>query len=101
MNVSASGGMQQMIQTQTRKMDGSGGGQGGGMKDVMQQLPEADRNAIKEQMQSLSPSDKVAAKDQINQIDSSTMTLDDYTQSIMNILNPTDITSTDAVEVYA
>ncbi len=88
-------------QMQMRKMDGTGGGmgmrrggQGGnGMGAIMQSLPTDDRVAIQDQMQSLSESDKAAAIDKIKQLDTTSMSTDAITQSIMDIINPT--TSTD------
>ncbi len=78
---------------QMRKMDGSGGGKGqggqGGMGAIMQSLPSEDRTAIQSQMQSLSETDRASAIDQIKQLDTSSMSTDAITQSIMDIINPT------------
>ncbi len=91
---------QYQYQNQMRRMDGSGGGvgnggpRGGGMGAIMQTLPSEDQSAIQEQMSSLSQTDRVAAMDQIRQLDTSSMSSDEVTQSIMDILNPTPTTST-------
>ena len=88
----------QQVQTQTqmRKMDGSGGGQGNGqgggmkgaMQSTMQALPEDTQTAIKEQLQQLDPAAKKDMASQIASLDSSNMSVDELTASIMDMLNP-------------
>ena len=81
---------QQMQQTQMRKMDGSGGGHGGGggMKDVMQNLSSEDRVAVQEQMSALSQEDRINMQEQLKSVDSTTMTSDEYAQTLLDILDP-------------
>jgi hypothetical protein len=89
MDVSAYGSTQQM-QTQMRKMDGSGGGQGqggGGMQEIMQSLSSEDRTAMQEQLSSMSQEDRVSTVSQMKEVDATSMTSEDYTQSILDILN--------------
>ena len=79
---------QQMQQTQMRKMDGTGGGQGqgsGGMKDIMQNLSSEDRVALQEQMSSLSPEQRADMKEQLKAVDSTGMSGEDYAQSLLNL----------------
>lgn len=87
MEVNSSVQMQQ--QMQTRKMDGTGGGQGkGGMGSAMQSLSSEDKSAIKEQMQGLSKEDRASAIEQIKQLDVASMNPDELAQSMMDIINP-------------
>ena len=87
MNVNASTSAQQ---TQMRKMDGTGGGQGNGamgkmMKETMSLLPEETQTDIQALMQALDPADKQAAKAQMTQIETENMTVEDLTAAIMDI----------------
>jgi hypothetical protein len=97
MDVGAAGYTQQM-QTQMRKMDGSGGGQGqgggGGMKNIMQSLSPEDQTAMKDQMSSLSQTDRASMVSQLKEVDSTQMTSEEYTQSLLDVLNQ-DKTATD------
>ncbi|QOP43417.1 hypothetical protein FJR45_05390 [Sulfurimonas sediminis] len=87
MQVNSNGAMQQM-QMQMRKMDGTGGGQGnGGMKDIMQSLSQEDRTALKEKMSSMDQTQRANLIAQMKQVDASTMDSQQYTQSLMDILN--------------
>ena len=98
---------QQMQQTQMKKMDGSGGGQGSGgagMKDVMQNLSSEDRVAIQEQMSALSQEERVDMKDQLKSVDATSMSGDEYMQTLMELLTPQEeeVSSTDTfTPVYA
>jgi len=90
MDINAMGSMQQM---QMRKMDGTGMGQGNGggnqqMREIMQQLPQSDRDAIREQMQSLDLAQRPDMLSQISQLDRSSMSVEEITSSIMDIINP-------------
>ena len=86
MNVNATGSMEQM---QLRKMDGSGGGQGkgSGMKDIMQSLSTEDQDALKAQMGEMSMEDRMAMASQMKEIDKSSMSDEDYVQSLLDILD--------------
>ena len=83
-------------QTQMRKMDGSGGGQGGGMSSMMKAtmagLPEQTQTDIKALMQTLDPTSKQDAMKQITEMDTSNMSVEDLTASIMELLNPSSST---------
>jgi peptidyl-tRNA hydrolase len=91
-----------MQQTQMRKMDGSGGGQGG-MRDIMQSLSTEDRAALKEQMSSLSQSDRMAAVTQMKEVDATALSSEDYTKALLDILNKAtaEKTQSDSFSVYA
>jgi len=93
MDVTAASNSQQM---QMRKMDGSGSAQQGqgGMKDIMQSLSSEDRTALKEQMSSLSQEDRASMVSQMKQVDSTAMTSDEYSQTLLDILNQDKTTST-------
>jgi hypothetical protein len=95
----------QMQQTQTRRMDGSGGGQGGGMKEMMQSLSPEDRTAVREQMASLSEADRKTMKDQMSQMDATTLSSEDLFQSIMSMLTsfqqPTTVATETTLSTYA
>lgn len=91
-------------QMQMRKMDGSGGGQGqGGMKDIMQSLSIEDRTAMKESMSSLSQEERVAAVAQMKQVDVASLNDEDYTQTLLDILDEaaTNEAETEGFSVYA
>jgi len=76
------------LQMQMQKMDGSGSGQGqGGMKDIMQNLSTEDRNTIKGQMSSMSPEEKASMVEQMKQVDQSSMSSQDYTQTLLDLLD--------------
>lgn len=87
-DINSVGSMQQM-----RSMDGTGMGQGNGgpgreMREMMQQLPEEQQASIREQMQSLNPAERKDMVSQIASLDTSDMTIDDLTASILDILTP-------------
>ncbi len=83
MEIQSNGTMQQM---QMRKMDGSGGGQGG-MRDIMQNLPEEERATIKEQLSAMTQEEKMAAVEEMKSVDATTLSSQDYTQALLDILN--------------
>ena len=90
MDVGSTSSMQQI---QTRKIDSSGGGQGSGgmggmMKATMAGLSEETQTDIKSLMQTLDPTSKQDAMKQITEMDSSNMTVEDLTSSIMDLLSP-------------
>lgn len=91
-----------MQQMQMRKMDGSGGGQGG-MREMMQKLPEEERNAIKEQLSAMTQEERVAAVEEMKSVDAATLSSQDYMQALLDILNKTNeqTTSNDGFSVYA
>jgi len=102
MNVNASGSMEQ---TQLRKMDGSGGGQGkgSGMKDIMQSLSTQDQDALKAQMGEMSMEDRMAMVSQMKEVDKASMSDEDYVQSLLDILDTekSDDTDNDGFSIYA
>ncbi len=95
MQVNSSG---QMQQTQMRKMDGSGGGQGGGMKETMQALSPEDRTAVREQMASLSPTDRTTMKDQMSKVDTTSLSSEDLGKTLMSMLTSLQEPATTAAE---
>ena len=103
MNVNATGSMEQ---TQLRKMDGTGGGQGkggGGMKDIIQSLPQEDQDALKATMSEMSMEDRMAMVSQMKEVDQASMSTEDYVQSLLDILDTqnTEEAETDGFSVYA
>ncbi len=107
MNVSSSGSMEQMQmqQMQMRKMDGSGGGQGqgGGMRDIMQSLSPEDQDTMKAQMSSMSMEDRMSMVSQMKEVDQTSMSEEDYTQTLLDILNKNTANDaeTEGFSVYA
>jgi len=103
MQVGATG---QMDQIQMRKMDGTGGGQGkggnNGMKDIMQSLSTEDRAALQEQMSTLSTEDRRDMIDQMKQVDSSSMSSEDYVDTLLSLFDTssTEDTVTDENSTY-
>ena len=89
MNVNSANNMQQ---TQMRKMDGTGNGNGGAMNKMMNEtlslVPEETKVEIQSLMQTLSPEEKQSAKAQMAQIESANMTVEDLTAAIMDIFKP-------------
>ncbi|MBL1243225.1 MAG: hypothetical protein COA39_002320 [Sulfurimonas sp.] len=94
MAIGATSSSQQM-QMQQRKMDGSGQGQGnGGMKDIMQSLSSEDRTALKEKMSSLSQADRSSMVEQFKQVDATTMSADEYSKTLLDMLDQSKTKST-------
>jgi len=87
MNVSSTSYMQQ---SQMRKMDGTGGGNGMGkmMKETLSMLPKETQADIKSLMKELEPSDRRDAMMQMSEIETSNMTVEDLTAAIMDIFQP-------------
>lgn len=85
-----------------RKMDGSGGGQGG-MKDIMQSLSTEDRATLKEQLSSMSQDERISAITQMKEVDAATLSSEDYTKALLDILDKanSDETVSDSFSVYA
>jgi hypothetical protein len=104
MNVNSTGSMDQM-QMQMRKMDGSGGGQGqGGMKDIMQSLSSEDQATLQEELGSMTQTERMDAISQMKSVDKTSMSDQEYTQSLLDILNQEDETqasTTNILSVYA
>lgn len=86
MDVSSASMVQQ--QTQTKKMDGTGGTLSRMMRETIQMLPEDMQSDIKGLMQTLDPAAKKDAMAQVAQIESSNMTVEDLSVAIMKIFNP-------------
>lgn len=91
-----------MQQTQMRNMDGSGGGQGG-MKDIMQSLSTEDRAMLKEQLSTMTQEERMATVEQMKAVDATTLSSQDYTQALLDLLNKNtaEETTTDSFSVYA
>ncbi len=91
-----------MQQTQMRKMDGSGGAQGG-MRDIMQSLSSEDRATLKDQLSSMSQDERIAAITQMKEIDATALSSEDYTKALLDILNKANSgeTKSDSFSVYA
>ena len=99
MNVGATGSMEQM---QMRKMEGTGGGQGkgSGMKEIMQSLSSEDQAVMKEQMSSMSMDERMAMVSQMKEVDSSSMSGEEYTQTLLDILNQSDTNEEEGFSIY-
>lgn len=86
MNVNAAASTQQ---TQLRKMDGTGGGQGNAygkqMQDVLATLPQDVQDNIQSLMQTLNPPEKKDVMREVNELDASNMTVEDLTTAIMDL----------------
>jgi len=84
-----------------RKMDGSGGGQGqsGGMRDIMQSLSSEDRDIIKTELSTMSQGERAEMVSQMKQVDSASMTSEEYTQTLLDLLDQ-DSTSTTSSAAY-
>lgn len=83
MQVGASG---EMTQTRMRKMDGSGGGKGNGMQDVMQALSPEDRTTFRDELSMLSQTDRTKIKDQIKALDISSFSSEELSQTLVDFL---------------
>jgi hypothetical protein len=84
MDVSAYGTTQQL----QMQMQGSGNGQGqGGMKDIMQSLSTEDRATMKEKLSSMSQEDRASMVSQMKEVDAASMSSQDYTQTLLDMLN--------------
>ncbi len=86
MNINAMGSMVQPGSYSTNM--GRGNEDAKVMRNMMRQLPQADRQAIQEQMQALDQTQRKDALSQISQLDSTNMSSDDLTASILDILKP-------------
>ena len=87
MNVDSTGSMQQMQQMQMRIGNGGYGQGQGSMKDIMQSLSPEDRTTMKEQLSSMSQEDRVSIISQMKEIDSTSMSSEEYSQTLLDILN--------------
>jgi len=100
MNVSGTGSMEQM-----RMMNGSGGGQGqgGGMKEIMKNMSAEDQAAMKDSLSGMNQNERMAAVTQMKEVDASTMSEEEYTQTLLDILDQdtTNKSQTDSFSVYA
>jgi len=98
---------QSQIQTQMRKMDGSGDGGHhgkGGMGQVMQSLDSTQRVEIQEELSLLSQEDRKSVVEQIKEVDTTTLSSEDLMTSILDIIDNSKIdenTSNMITEVYA
>jgi predicted unusual protein kinase regulating ubiquinone biosynthesis (AarF/ABC1/UbiB family) len=96
-----------MQQTQMRKMDGTGGGQGGGMKEIMQSMSSEDRTAFREQIAALSEVDRKTIKEQMSKIDISTLSSETLAQTLTDMLSSlqsssiTEASSTTTIDLLA
>ncbi|MBW6489350.1 hypothetical protein [Sulfurimonas sp.] len=91
-----------MQQTQMRKMDGSGGAQGG-MRDIMQSLSTEDRATLKDQLSSMSQDERIAAITQMKELDATALSSKDYTKALLDILDKenSEETVSESFSVYA
>ena len=99
-------GAANQMQHQMKMMSGAGNSSQNAMKSVMQNLSVDDRSVLREQMSSLSETDRADLKSQLLAIDSSSMSIEDYTATVLNTASSYGIsqtTSTDltSIEIYA
>jgi putative NADH-flavin reductase len=74
------------------------------MKEMMQSLSMEDRTALKEQLGTMSQEDRSSMLEQMKQVDKSSMSSEDYAQTLLDILDQTaseDSTTGDILSVYA
>ncbi len=83
MNVGATGSMQQVYGVQGQGQQG----QGGMMKEIMQQIPQEDRSSLREKMQSMSETERKDMMSQVNELDTANMSIDELTASLLDIFN--------------
>jgi len=86
MNVSAANNPYAQVQMGTQMY----GNTQNGMKDIMQNLSSEDRTTLRDQMQSLPKEDRIAMKEQLKEVDSTSMSSDEYFQSLLDILTQDD-----------
>jgi hypothetical protein len=55
------------------------------MKDIMQQIPQEDRASFREKMQEMSPTERKDMMSQVSELDTSNMSIDELTASLMDI----------------
>jgi hypothetical protein len=91
-------------QMQMRKMDGSGGSNGEGMREMMQSLAPQDRTAVREQMASLSSADRQSFKTEMAKIDVASLSSEELSQTLFDLLSSFEEPKTDSgnlVDIYA
>jgi len=105
MNVNSTGSMQY---AHMGSMDGTGLGQGkgGSMREIMDQLPESEKAAFREKMQSMSNVERKDAIAQMKEIDTSSMSPDEASTSLLSVLFPEEYgnntsTSDSTFDMYA
>jgi len=109
MQVNSMNQMRHMYQTNqsgaAQGMQGQGGGpKGKGMGQVMQALPQDQREEISQALQNIPQEDRKSVVDQIKQLDVNNLSSDELYNSIMDILNPstqTDVISATSINTYA
>ena len=102
MNVNANGSMQQMHMQNMIQGAGRGQGKGSnGMRDIMQNLSVEDRNTLREQMSSLSQTDRESMISQMKQVDASSMSSDEYAQTLLDMINQSQTQQTTTTDVFA
>ncbi len=95
MNVNATGAMG------SGQMYGMGQAQGqnSAMKEIMQQIPQEDRQAIREQMQSMDQTQRKEFMSQISELDTASMDTQELSSTLLDLLSPEkeDTTNEDAL----
>ena len=101
MNISASG-TQHMYQYGNQGGNGNENGNGK-MKELMQSLPQEDRQALREQLQGMTQTEKKEMVDQLSQIDFANLSSDELTNAIEAFINPKPSSSAEDVllDTYA
>ncbi|GEM_PF-6702675 len=58
------------------------------MKEIMQQLPQEDRQAIREQMQSTDQTQRKEFMSQVSELDTTNMSTEELSSSLLSLLAP-------------
>ena len=79
----------EMAQMRVRKMDGTGGGKGGGggMRDFMQALSPDDRTAFRESLSTMSQENRQSIKKSIDALDITKLSADELSQTLADFLS--------------
>jgi len=86
MQVNSYGTMYQ-YQMQNMESSATGAGQQGGLSDIMQNLSQDQRIGLREQMNLLDQSDRKNVIEEMSQIDSATMSPEEYYKMLIDIVN--------------
>ena len=97
MQVNSTQQSQYMHQMRMQKGQGQGGHRGNGMGQVMQSLPQDQRQEVSNLLQNMPEEDRKNAVNEIKNLDTQNLTQDELYQSIMDILNPTTASETENI----
>jgi len=102
-SINNNGAMQQMHQM--RQGQGAGAGQGmhkgQGMGQLMQSLPQEDRQNLQQNLQSMDETQRKDVVSQLKELDVANMSQDDLTKQIQDIINPNSSASQTATSLIS